>query len=255
MLGPEFILSRARGADRRIGIGAAGDLTKVEASVREANASGYGRSTVYSDPVQMVRDLRSGELDAAVRGSLDSNSVMGAIRREFSLASVQRMALLQPLGGCMFFFAPVGVDEGWTVEQRLDLAINGARLMRRMGAEPRVAFLSGGRKGDLGRHPVVDRTLHDAARLVDECKAIGIEAVDHEILIEEAVKDCNLIIAPDGISGNLIFRTLHFLGEGRALGALVLNIDRVFVDTSRAKGSYTDSIALASAMVGTKERA
>jgi len=61
-----------------------------------------------------------------------------------------------------------------------------------------------------------------------------------------------MIIGPDGISGNLIFRTLHFLGEGRALGAVVLNIDRVFVDTSRAKGSYVDSIALASALVGKK---
>jgi predicted methyltransferase MtxX (methanogen marker protein 4) len=33
------------------------------------------------------------------------------------------------------------------------------------------------------------------------------------------------------------------------MGAPILNIDRVFVDTSRAKASYSDSIALASALV------
>ena len=31
-----------------------------------------------------------------------------------------------------------------------------------------------------------------------------------------------MLIAPDGISGNLVFRTLHFLGGGKALGAPIL---------------------------------
>jgi predicted methyltransferase MtxX (methanogen marker protein 4) len=43
------------------------------------------------------------------------------------------------------------------------------------------------------------------------------------------------------------------LGDGKAKGAVVLNIDKVFIDTSRAKTSYLDSIALASAMVGTRK--
>ncbi|MDD1756575.1 MAG: methanogenesis marker protein Mmp4/MtxX [Methanomassiliicoccales archaeon] len=253
MLGPDFILAKAKGPDRRIGIGASVDLDRVEASVSIANSNGYGRSQVYHNPSEMVRDLKEGRLDAAVRGSLDSNLVMRVIKDEFSLASVQRMALLQPRNGRMFFLAPVGVDEGWTYEQKLELAINGARLMRRMGVEPKVAFLSGGRKGDLGRHPVVDRTIEDAAKLAEACQGLGVEAYDRQILIEEAAKDCNLIIAPDGISGNLIFRTLHFLGDGKAMGAVVLNIDKVFVDTSRAKASYLDSIAMASALVGTRK--
>jgi len=57
-----------------------------------------------------------------------------------------------------------------------------------------------------------------------------------------------VLIAPDGVSGNLIFRTLHFLGGWDALGAPVLNIGRVYVDTSRAKASYADSIELAASL-------
>jgi len=253
MLGPDFILAKAKSAERRIGIGAANDQDRVEASVSIANSSGYGRSRVYHEADEMVRDLRKGELDAAVRGSLDTNQVIKALKSEFALASVQRMALLQPRNGRMFFFAPVGVDEGWTYEQKLELATNGAKLMRQIGVEPKVGFLSGGRRGDQGRHPAVDRTMEDAARLAETCNELGIEASDQQILIEEAARDCNLIIAPDGISGNLIFRTLHFLGEGRAMGAIVLNMDKVFVDTSRAKASYLDSIAMASALVGAKK--
>jgi predicted methyltransferase MtxX (methanogen marker protein 4) len=150
----------------------------------------------------------------------------------------------------MFLFAPVGVDEGWTVAQKVELAERGAMLLRRMGIEPRIGMLSGGRRSDRGRHRSVDRTLDDAAEAAGMLRSMGFRAEDKEILIEDAARECDVIIAPDGISGNLIFRTLHFLGEGRAMGAVVLNIDRVFVDTSRAKTSYLDSIAMASALAG-----
>lgn len=252
-MNPDLVLAKARSASRRIGIGAADDVEKVEASVSIANSSGYGRTSIYKDPVLLVRALSHGEIDAAVRGSLESNATMRALKGEFMLDHVLRMAIMEPRNGRQFFFAPVGVDEGWTVEQKVELVLLGSKLMRRMGIEPKVGVLSGGRHGDKGRHEVVDRTIDDATEVVRRVSAMGVSARDCEILIEDAVKDCNMIIAPDGISGNLIFRTLHFLGEGKALGAAVLNIDKVFVDTSRAKGSYLDSIALASALVGTRK--
>ncbi|MDD3398769.1 MAG: methanogen marker protein 4, partial [Candidatus Methanomethylophilaceae archaeon] len=59
----------------------------------------------------------------------------------------------------------------------------------------------------------------------------------------------NMIIAPDGMSGNIIFRALHFVGGCKALGAPVLNLEKVFVDTSRVKSDFQDSIALALRLV------
>ncbi|MGD1059989.1 MAG: methanogenesis marker protein Mmp4/MtxX [Methanomassiliicoccales archaeon] len=254
MLSPESVLAKGRGQDRRIGIGAvAADIDKVQASASIAHSAGYGKVTVCLDPEALVKALKSGELDAAVRGDFDSNDVMKAIKKEFAIAHVLRMAILQPRNGKIFFFAPVGVDEGNTVEQKLELIALGAVLMRRMGVEPKVGVLAGGRKSDKGRDPRVDRSLAEADEVATKATEQGIPTRNAEILIEDAVKDCNMIIGPDGISGNLIFRTLHFLGEGRALGAVVLNIDKIFVDTSRSKTSYVDSIALASALVGSKK--
>ncbi len=250
MLSPEIIMKIASGSDARIGIGSKVDAEKVKRTVRSAERKGLGSITIFDDPSRLVMALREGKIDAAVRGSLDSTSSMNSIKEVFSVDRILRLALLQPPGGPMFFFAPVGVDEGWTADQKMEFIERGAVLMRRMGVEPKIGVLSGGRLGDKGRHAYVDRTLDDAEEVTRRAMAEGLDVRNCEILIENAVVDRNFLLAPDGVSGNLIFRTLHFLGRGRALGAVVLNIDRVFVDTSRAKSSYIDSIALASALVG-----
>ena len=57
--------------------------------------------------------------------------------------------------------------------------------------------------------------------------------------------EADIIVAPEGITGNIIFRSLHFIGGVHALGAPVVNSDKVFIDTSRVKVDYRDSIALA----------
>jgi putative methanogen marker protein 4 len=254
MLSFELILSKAKGPDRRIGIGVAVDHDKVEASASIAKASKFGKVKLFTDVDEMVRELRNGNLDAAIRGSLDANLALKAIKKQFKVDHVSRMAILQPRSGHMFFFAPVGIDEGRTVQQKVEMVTAGASLLRRLGVEPIVGILSGGRKGDEGRDPLVDKSMEEAEEVVAQLKSMGLDAKHYQILIEEAARDCNMIIAPDGISGNLIFRTLHFLGDGKALGAVVLNIGPVFIDTSRAKSSYVDSIAMASALVGSAKK-
>jgi len=108
--------------------------------------------------------------------------------------------------------------------------------------------LSGGRMGDIGRSPEVDRTIDEAMEVERLGRLEGFSVTHCQILIEEAVRTRNLIIAPDGISGNIIFRTMHLVDGCISMGAPILNLDKVFIDTSRAKRCYADSIALASAL-------
>lgn len=105
--------------------------------------------------------------------------------------------------------------------------------------------MSGGRCEDMGRCKAVDRSIESARNIAKRLRDEGIDAYHCQILIEDAVKDADIIIAPEGISGNIIFRTIHLVGSAKALGAPVLNTDKVFIDTSRAKTDYRDSIALA----------
>ncbi|MDD4750134.1 MAG: methyltransferase, partial [Methanosarcinaceae archaeon] len=116
-----------------------------------------------------------------------------------------------------------------------------------------VGVLSGGRLGDVGRDDRVDRTLADGELITQRVLEMGLRAKHYTILIEDAIREANFIVAPDGISGNLIFRTIAFLGGGDGLGAPVLMEDYVFVDTSRVGGHFTKALMLASALAQLKK--
>ena len=113
---------------------------------------------------------------------------------------LERIALLETSNGHLFLLAPVGVDEGGTVAEKARFVERGREIARSFGLPEGAAILSGGRLGDLGRHPSVDRTMADAELVA---RLTGAEHT--EILIEEAVRRYGMVVAPDGISGNLIF--------------------------------------------------
>ncbi len=71
---------------------------------------------------------------------------------------------------------------------------------------------------------------------------------NHYILIEKALKDkCNIIIAPDGIIGNIIFRTLVLVNSWPSCGAITFGITGIYIDTSRDQNikGYLRSLKLA----------
>jgi len=241
-----------------VGIGAGGEPEKVARTVERAGSQ--VRIVCYCRPGAMaaypvecreserpwealIDDLMEGRIDAAVRGTLPANETLRCLKKACGVDHLERIALLETADGVRFLFAPVGVDEGWTVPEKLALITKARAIATSFGLSERVAVLSGGRFGDVGRHAAVDRSLADAELVA----RLG-NAEHREILIEDAVKECGVVIAPDGISGNLIFRTLTFLGRGAGHGAPVVNIDRIFVDTSRASPDYTSAALLAASM-------
>jgi len=235
--------------DVRVGIGCGTDLRNVERSVRTLNSNNI---MIYKDPNALVDDLFSGNIEAAVRGDMPSSGLLNVLKRKADVKELERLAIME-IKRKPIFLAPVGIDEGWTVAQKFSIAERAVDLMEELGADTTIAVMSGGRTEDTGRNSVVDKTIRDAMELVTLLNESGYDAYHAEILIESAVEDADLIIAPDGVTGNLIFRVMHFIGDAVALGAPVMNIEKIFVDTSRAKTDYIDSIILAMRLVeGTK---
>ena len=243
-----------------VGLGAASPDERILATVRAvgrevdltlfscpgtAGSFGEGVRVVEAEQPQiaLIQALAAGEIDAAVRGTLPASSTLAALKGAAGVDHLERIALLETADGHLFLLAPVGVDEGWTVAEKVRFVERGRQIARSFGLAGGVAVLSGGRLGDLGRHPAVDRTMADAELVA---RLTGAEHT--EILIEEAVRRYGMVVAPDGISGNLIFRTLTFLGSGVGHGAPVVNIDKIFVDTSRASPDYTNAIMLAKSL-------
>lgn len=261
------IQAKARVNRAKVAVGVQKASVEVFDSVLEAHRHGYARTILICpeneagpqgvecvsarDPVEtMVSMLRKGEVDAAVRGTLSAVKVIAELRSQFKVWEMLRIALLYTVDETPFFLAPVGVDEGETEDEMARLMEAGVRLHRRLGVEPKVSVLSGGRMEDWGRSRIVDDSMRKAEKLVAMMKGRdGFEVKTHGILIEEAVREgYTFIIAPSGIAGNLIFRTLVFLGGGGAVGAPYMGVPKPIIDVSRAMSNFSDAIALASAL-------
>ncbi|MCM1987765.1 methanogenesis marker protein Mmp4/MtxX [Methanococcoides seepicolus] len=267
----DVVRRRAISNIAKVAIGVRNPSAKMISSIENAHNSGYAHVILVGDkkeidsvgtfleiinthePEMVLGDLlASGSVDAAVRGTANASGTLSHLKNVLGIDKLYRMAFLISADGVPFFLAPVGIDEGNDLSDKITLVRLGVEHIRRFDIEPVVGILSGGRMGDLGRHEKIDRTLADGDFLAARLRDNGICAKHYTILIEDAIKEANFIFAPDGITGNLIFRTLVFLGGGDGIGAPVLMDDHVFVDTSRVGGHYTKAIMLASALVDMK---
>ena len=229
----------------RVGIGRGSNAGNIEKSV-EAMSKNDVR--IYDDPEKLADDLANGVIDAAVRGDMSSSKLLPILKQKLGMKSLERIVFLELLSGKMILMAPVGIDEGWSDAQREELARKCVKLAKKVGLGTKIAVMSGGRCEDVGRCKAVDRSIESARNIVKQLESEGYDAYHCQILIEDAVNNADILIAPEGITGNIIFRTLHFIGGAKALGAPVVNSEKVFIDTSRVKTDYTDSIALAMRM-------
>jgi putative methanogen marker protein 4 len=266
------IANRARASRARVGIGIGAGALNESVLADIASASEFAdivligetepMRTISTDleivssenpELELVWQLADGRIDAAVRGTLSATKTLSHLRSVFGLPSLQRLALLTTADGTPFFLAPVGIDEGNSRDDKIELICKSVSYIAKFGIRVKVAVLSGGRFEDAGRSALVDQSLADGEFTAGKLRELGIDAKHYGILIEDAIKDANFVVAPDGIAGNLIFRTLTFLGGGNGFGAPVL-MEPVFVDTSRVKTNLSNAIMLASALAWTGER-
>ena len=186
--------------------------------------------------VDIFEYMLSKRINSIIRGSISSGDFLKSLKRIIKPNIINRLALLETVDGHQFFYGPVGIDECNNVYEKIEFIENAIKQLKLLSIKPTISVLSGGRKGDVGRNEDVDISIQNAEETVKEMKKrYPSLAINHdEILIENAVKKkSNLIIAPNGISGNLIYRTLVHLGGGKAYGAIYMNLENVIIDTSR----------------------
>lgn len=185
---------------------------------------------VYSEE-EFIESLNGNSGQAYVRGSLGASELMSKLRdgyKEFYRASFIEIK------GHKFFLAPVGIDEGDTLLQKLHIIESGAQFLKKINIKPKIAVLSSGRAQDVGRSQKIDKSIAQG-ELLTEIIRNKYPVKHYFILIEEAIADdANFILAPDGITGNLIFRSLVLSGCGKSHGAVTMGINEILIDTSRS---------------------
>ncbi len=183
---------------------------------------------------ELVELLLNGYADAAIRGSLSASNIMSKLKEKYP--NILSRASFIDLNGYKFLLAPVGIDEGDYIDQKIRIAEDGSRFLESIGIKPKLGVLSGGRPQDKGRSKKIDESMEGGEFLTSILSEKLIDVKHYFILIEDAIEDgANFIIAPDGISGNLIFRTLVLLGGAKSHGAITLGMDEIFIDTSRSQ--------------------
>lgn len=254
-------------------------------AAKEANKLTDLTVDIVNSEEELIEAYNNPEIDAVVRGSLKSSKIMKYLRQLDKDSKIHRATYINtdgsgfilniPASGSKrgyissnenfeFLLSPVGIDEGNTLEERLELAIQASEFIQSSGMEVKIAILAEGRKDDVGRSKRIDNSLKDSEKLTeilleefennpnfdndsdDVSKHFSVK--NYYILLEQAIKDKNnIIISPDGISGNIIFRTLVLLNSWPSCGAVTLGINKIFIDTSRDQSveGYLRSLNLA----------
>ncbi len=200
---------------------------------------------------ELLDYLNNPEIDGVIRGSLKSN-IIKDLKKENP--DIFRASLLE-INNQPLLLTPVGIDEGDTYNSKINIIQECSNTMQKLGYKPKIALISGGRQDDKGRSQKIDESINECEKIV---KQLGTKynIKHYHILIEEAIKDkANIIITPDGIIGNLIFRSLVLVAGIKSNGALTLNQPKLFIDTSRSQSiqGYVNSIKLMEKLIEKKE--
>lgn len=200
---------------------------------------------IYRDK-DMVQAVLDDKIHGVVRGSLPASNIMKELKAVYP--NITRATYVNG-DEYEFLLTPVGIDEGETVEDRLNIVKNCIDFLKRLGKTPKIAVLAEGRKDDFGRGPEVSQSITDSEKLTELIKENTDEEVEnYYILVEKAIEDgCNVIVAPNGRVGNIIFRTLVLLNSWPSYGAITFGMDKIYIDTSRDQSieGYVRSLTLA----------
>lgn len=219
-------------------------LKRLSNQTVENEINSYVRLVECQVPENSIIDfLMKNTIQAIVRGSLSSSKFIKNLKIALNIKDFGRLAILETFNKHQFFYGPVGIDECTNLNNKIFFLESSLKELQKIKITPNISILSGGRLGDIGRDPKVDQTIQDADKIIKIMKGKypNLQIVHNEILIEQAIENkSNLIIAPDGISGNLIYRTLVHLGGGKAYGAIYMgDLPKAIIDTSRI-GDHTE---------------
>ena len=204
---------------------------------------------IYNDK-DLLKAVSSTKVDAVIRGSLSASNIMQELKEEYP--KLTRATYVNG-DGYEFLLTPVGIDEGESIEEKFEIAKNCINFFKKVGKTPKIAVLAQGRKDDFGRGKEVSESITESRKLTKLIKEqTDADVKNYHILIEKAINDkCNIIIAPNGRIGNIIFRTLVLLNSWPSHGAITFGIDNIYIDTSRDQSiqGYVRSLKLANELI------
>jgi predicted methyltransferase MtxX (methanogen marker protein 4) len=219
------------------------------------NIRGFKKIISEEPEKELAKILFNKEVEGIVRGTIDDFKTFEAYRALIGKDKTNEMielALLEDFYGRQFFLSQGSNPLGWTREEKIKDCEGIIKFMKtELKIKPKIGCITGVRhetyqrkkKIREGVEGILNQTYEDANFVVDYFRKRGIEAKNYAIEIETALKDgCNIIVPPNGMVGNQIFRTLVLIGGGKLLSCSRVNLPDPYEDNSRSETDFEPHI-------------
>lgn len=216
----------------------------------------YGFKKIISDnPEKILPELLvKGEFDGIIRGTIDDfktyENYQDLVGKEKTEGLIE-LALLEDFHGRQFFLSDGSNPLGWTKEEKTKSCEGIIEFIKKLGAKPKIGAITGVRHETYKRRKdirdgiigILNKTYEDAEEMVKYFIQKGIEAKNYAIELNAAVEDgCNIIVPPNGMVGNQIFRALCLIGGGKILTCSRANLPHPYEDNSRCEKDFEPHI-------------
>jgi predicted methyltransferase MtxX (methanogen marker protein 4) len=227
------------------------------------NISGFEKVISQNPEAKLASMLANDEIDGIIRGTVDDFKTFEAYQKLTGEKDTFGPGLMESPLGHHFFIGVVSNIEGWEKEERYEYAKKIAQFMKEWDFEPKIAVLTGRRhdtypiKKDLKDkvNAILNQTYEDAEWIVKKLEEDGYEAKNWAIDLNPAIESgFNLIIPPNGMVGNQIFRTVLFCG-GKFLFGTYIGLSHPYEQNSRTEKDFDYHIKWLSAVINKREKA
>lgn len=217
--------------------------------------------------VKAVELIREGKADIMMKGYISTGPLLKAILdKEKGLRKgglLSHIALYEtPYYHKLLGVTDAAMNVAPTFEEKVDMLLNVVELFHKLGiTHPKVAVIGAVETVNpkmeatvhaamltmMNRRGQIKGCLVDGPLAIDN--AVSKEAAEHKGIKSEVAGDADILITPDINSGNVLYKTLGFLGGGVSAAVLMgASVPVVLTSRSDTERSKMLSIALAAAM-------
>jgi len=249
-----------------------GDQEQIKEIARQINFDLSKTKIVNeSNPVRAtslaVAAIKNGEADILMKGNVSTGPLLkivldkeNGLRKERTLSHVALME--SPYYHKLICVTDAAVNVSPDLKDKVDMINNAVEVFHKMGIkEPKVAVIGAVEVVNpkmeatseaallamMNKRKQIKGCLVDGPLALDN--AVSKEAAEHKGIVSKVAGDCDIMLTHDINSGNVLYKSLNFLG-GATAGAVIMGASIPIVLTSRSDSEQSKlcSIALAAAM-------
>jgi predicted methyltransferase MtxX (methanogen marker protein 4) len=226
------------------------------------------KKIISADPERKLAEiLVEGKVEGIVRGTLDDFKTYEAYQKMVGKDKTKEMVnliLLADVKGRQFYLSEASNPAGWTREEKIKSCEKIIRFMsEELKMKPKIGCITGvrhetfKRRKNIKKWPIsyLNQTYKDAQAIVRHFNKKGITAKNYAIELSTAVEDgCNIIVPPNGMVGNQIFRAVSLIGGGRIVICPRINLPHVYEDNSRNEKDFSYHLKWVAAWANSRKK-